>query len=555
MSWHCAQVVPALDPSTPIYASTFTMQLIQKRMKEFNLWNHNRFCKFRIGGGHRFNAGPFEVETIRVTHSIPDCSGLILRSEGGTIVHTGDWKIDETPLDGHIFDRSAFEAVSKEGVTLFMSDSTNVLSSGRTVSEADVEKALIRRVMGHSGKGRVISTQFASNVHRLASIKKAADLSGRKIAFVGMSLRTYLEAAWKDGQAPFDPRELIEAEDIDKYDPNELLIVTTGSQGEPRAALTLASYGGSRFLNFRNDDLLLYSAKMIPGNEGKVMDMMNRVAGMGPTIAMGRGECLHTSGHACHDELEEVLRLVKPQHFLPVHGETAFLYAHANLARQSANVQHTSVIRNGQMLGVAPLRSGRQYSSLGSMSMLGEVKLTPFYNDGENGTGTSEELAIEERMRVAVEGVVVVSVAVTKPEPSPSSETGQVDDKDQGTLKGNIRITTRAMWTDGGRLIMEMQKSAEAAVRRMPLDVTLLQLERTVADMVRRTCVQYCKKRPDVIVTAHFATPDEEQEHFRSVKNKLGKKKTPADYRRSSSGSSRGGGSSRRGRRSSTPKS
>eukprot|EP00894_Picocystis_sp_ML_P003666 jgi/Pico_ML_1/54183/g4594.t1 len=188
------------------------------------------------------------------------------------------------------------------------------------------------------------------------------------------------------------------------------------------------------------------------------------------------------------------------------------------------------------------------------MSMLGEVKLTPFYNDGENGTGTSEELAVEERMRVAVEGVVVVSVAVTKPKPSGSSESEGDGKEDQNTLKGSIRITTRAMWTDGGRLIVEMQKSAEAAVRRMPLDVTLLQLERTVADMVRRTCLQYCKKRPDVIVTAHYATPDEEQEHFRSVKNKLGKKKTPADYRRNSSGSSRGGGSSRRGRRPSTPK-
>jgi mRNA degradation ribonuclease J1/J2 len=167
---------------------------------------------------------------VRVTHSIPDCCGLIMRSEYGNIVHTGDWKIDEDPLDSNLFDRSAFEAIGKEGVALMMSDSTNVLSPGRTVSERQVEANLIRKVAELEGSGRIIATQFASNIHRLGSVKRAADLAGRKVAFVGMSLHTYLEAASKSGFAPFKADDLVSNEDMDSVDPNELLIITTGSQ-------------------------------------------------------------------------------------------------------------------------------------------------------------------------------------------------------------------------------------------------------------------------------------------------------------------------------------
>jgi mRNA degradation ribonuclease J1/J2 len=177
---------------------------------------------------------------VRVTHSIPDCCGMILRSEHGNIVHTGDWKIDEDPLDGNLFDRDAFEQVGREGVALMMSDSTNVLAPGRTIGEREVEANLMRKVAEHAGKGRVVSTQFASNVTRLGSIKKAAEAAGRRVAFIGMSLGTYLDAAVRAGYAPFDPEELVPMEHIEDTDPNELLIVTTGSQARTPAASTVA---------------------------------------------------------------------------------------------------------------------------------------------------------------------------------------------------------------------------------------------------------------------------------------------------------------------------
>ena len=165
-----------------------------------------------------------------MTHSIPDCCGLIIRSEFGNILHTGDWKIDENPLDGQSFDRDAFEQVGREGVALMMSDSTNVLSPGRTTGESPVAENLIRKVAEHDGKGRIIATQFASNIHRLGSVKQAADAAGRKVSFVGMSLYSYLEAAEKAGLAPFTLDDLVPMDDIDSVDPNKLLIITTGSQ-------------------------------------------------------------------------------------------------------------------------------------------------------------------------------------------------------------------------------------------------------------------------------------------------------------------------------------
>lgn len=226
-------VVPALDHNTPIYASSFTMELIKKRLKENGIFVPSRLKVFKTK--RKFTAGPFEIEPIRVTHSIPDCCGLVLRCADGTILHTGDWKIDESPLDGKVFDRETLEELSKEGVTLMMSDSTNVLSPGRTISESVVADALLRRIS--AAKGRIITTQFASNIHRLGSVKAAADLTGRKLVFVGMSLRTYLDAAWKDGKAPIDPSTLVKVEDIDSYAPKDLLIVTTGSQSRVQLSI------------------------------------------------------------------------------------------------------------------------------------------------------------------------------------------------------------------------------------------------------------------------------------------------------------------------------
>ncbi|RDY14092.1 rnj, partial [Mucuna pruriens] len=526
-------VIPALDSNTPIFASSFTMELIKKRLKEHGIFVPSRLKVFRTR--KKFVAGPFEIEPIRVTHSIPDCCGLVLRCSDGTILHTGDWKIDETPLDGKVFDRETLEELSKEGVTLMMSDSTNVLSPGRTISESVVADALMRHIS--ASKGRVITTQFASNIHRLGSVKAAADLTGRKLVFVGMSLRTYLDAAWKDGKAPIDPSTLVKAEDIDAYAPKDLLIVTTGSQAEPRAALNLASYGSSHALKLTKEDVVLYSAKVIPGNESRVMEMLNRISEIGSTIVMGRNEGLHTSGHAYRGELEEVLRIVKPQHFLPIHGEYLFLKEHELLGK-STGIRHTAVsncftirccdiiqkrlvaynyeiyinisydvlhnmlkelmsfvhqvIKNGEMLGVSHLRNRRVLSN-GFIS-LGKENLQLKYSDGDRAFGTSSELFIDERLRIALDGIIIISMEIFRPK--------NLDSFAKNTLKGKIRITTRCLWLDKGKLMDALYKAAHAALSSCPVKSPLAHVERTVSEVLRKMVRKYSGKRPEVIAIA-----------------------------------------------------
>ncbi|VAI57648.1 hypothetical protein VPH35_110968 [Triticum aestivum] len=486
MAMKITSVIPALDSTTPIFASSFTMELIKKRLKEFGIFLSSRLKSFRVR--NRFQAGPFEVEPIRVTHSIPDCCGLVLRCGDGTIFHTGDWKIDESPVDGRIFDREALEELSKEGVTLMMSDSTNILSPGRSTSESVVASSLLRHVSEAKGR-RVITTQFASNIHRIGSIKAAADLTGRRLVFVGMSLRTYLEAAFRDGKAPLDPSTLVKAEDMDAYDPKNLLVVTTGSQAEPRAALNLASYGGSHALKLCKEDVLLYSAKVIPGNESRVMKMLNRLTDLGPKIVMGKDAGLHTSGHAYHDELEEVLQIVKPQHFLPVHGELLFLKEHELLGR-STGIKHTTVIKNGEMLGVSHLRN-RKVLSNGFVS-LGKQDFKLMYSDGDKAFGTSTDLCIDERFRIASDGIIFVSMEIFRPKPA----------SPQSGLKGKFKITTRCLWLDNGRLLDALYKAAHAALSSCPLNCPLSHMERMVSEILRKMVRKYSGKRPDVIVVA-----------------------------------------------------
>ncbi|CAK7336682.1 unnamed protein product [Dovyalis caffra] len=480
-------VIPALDYRTPIYASSFTMELIKKRLKENGIFVPSRLKVFKTK--RKFTAGPFEIEPIRVTHSIPDCCGLVLRCADGTILHTGDWKIDESPLDGKVFDRETLEELSKEGVTLMMSDSTNVLSPGRTISESVVADSLLRRIS--AAKGRIITTQFASNIHRLGSVKAAADLTGRKLVFVGMSLRTYLDAAWKDGKAPIDPSTLVKVEDIDAYAPKDLLIVTTGSQAEPRAALNLASYGSSHALKLNKEDVILYSAKVIPGNESRVMKMMNRISEIGSTIVMGKNELLHTSGHGYRGELEEVLKIVRPQHFLPIHGELLFLKEHELLGK-STGIRHTTVIKNGEMLGVSHLRNRRVLSN-GFVS-LGKENLQLMYNDGDKAFGTSTELCVDERLKIATDGIVVVSMEILRPQ--------NVDGLVENSLKGKIKITTRCLWLDKGKLLDGLHKAAHAALTSCPVNCPLAHMERTVSEMLRKMVRKYSGKRPEVIAIA-----------------------------------------------------
>ncbi len=476
-------VLPRLNEGTPLWASSFTEQLIRRRLTEHGQWFEGRVQRFVVG--ERFQAGPFEIEGLRVTHSLPDCASLVMRSEDGTVLHTGDWKIDETPMDGEHFDRAGFERVGREGVTLMLSDSTNIRTPGRTRSEREVGTALRREI--EAWEGRVIVTMFASNLHRLRALVEAAEATGRKVAFAGRSLWSYLEAAWRDGRAPIEPSRVVDMEYIESMDPREALVVTTGSQGERNASLGRAAEGEHPKLVVGKGDLVLHSARVIPGNEARAYQMFNQLGTRGAKVIHGSRTDIHTSGHAQQDELRELLNLVKPQHFVPVHGEYTFLQGHAELARLAG--RRATVLQNGETLAVTRPAGGEGAAGESAEAeRVGMDTLEVIYNDGP-ATGDRAEMKLSERLRVAWNGVVVVDLTLER-EPG-------------GLTRGKVAVETRAMWTDDGRIEGEMVIAAERAVHGCPARTPFAEIQEVVRAVIRRIAKKRLDKRPDVIIVAH----------------------------------------------------
>merc|ERR1712060_806187 len=363
------------------------------------------------------------------------------------------------------------------------------------------ENILVKHISENKRSGRILVTLFASNVNRLGAIKKAADLADRKVCFIGISLRTYLEAAQNDGRAPFDLKELLSSADIKHLSPSKLLIVTTGSQAEPKSQLSLASRKISSLLKLVPNDLFLYSAKIIPGNETKVIRMMNRISQLGPDIKMGKEEGLHTSGHAYKEEQRELLQLVKPENFLPVHGERAFLCAHAQLGKDMG-IPNVHVLRNGLILGVHK-NSNTQTFSTGSVTLLGETKLQLCYNYDQGGAGTASEMAMAERITLANEGLIICAIDVIRH----ISFSNDIQEKDYNTnsyrLHGLIRITTRALWTNKSLLLHELYKACRRELESLPSNTKLSYIEYKIEEAVKRAAKSLTGCRPEVIVVTH----------------------------------------------------
>lgn len=472
-------VLPALDPAVPVFASRFTTELVRHRLNEHGLWDADRMRLF--APARRFACGPFEAQALRVTHSIPDCASVVLRSDAGTVLHTADWKIDDEPMDGQHFDRAGFEALGNEGVDVMLSDSTNVMTPGRTTTEAEVVRQLERRIA--AWPGRAVVTLFASNLHRVRGLAAVAKATGRRLVIAGRSFWNHLEAAERDGSMPFEPGLAIDLEAAKDLPPYKMLVVTTGSQGEPRAALSRAADGDHDLLELGPGDLVLHSARIIPGNEADVHDMWNRLAARRVTIDYDRA--IHASGHAQQDELSELLRLVRPRAFVPVHGETTFLHAHARLADRLGI--DALVMKNGQRLdlprrtlGAAPLTS----------ATVRDVPLTTYWNDGPS-TGDEEAMRLKERKKVAWNGLVVVDARVRR--------------EADGTARAEeVRLESRALFLgEGAALVAEMRAVAMRTVAACPPHTPWSEIGEAVKASVRAAARRATEKRPEVIVVFH----------------------------------------------------
>ena len=384
----------------PIYATKFTMGLIDKKLKEHGLLT--KTTRVIVKPKERVDIGEFNVEFIRVNHSIADAVGLCIKCVAATVVHTGDFKIDYHPIGGEVIDLQRFAKIGSQGVDLLMSDSTNVEGTGFTPSESTVGPTLYNLFRG--AKGRIIVTTFASNVHRLQQVIDAAVEYNRKVVICGRSMENVSEVAMDLGYLRVPANLLVQLKDIKNYKDKELVIITTGSQGEPMAALGRMALGEHRHLTIKKEDMVIISASPVPGNEKMVSEVINKLVELGSDVVYGRFAEIHVSGHARQEELKLMITLVKPKHFLPVHGESRMLMQHAELAHNvGMNKDKTFIVENGNILEIDKR----------NVQIVGRTQAEPVLVDGL-GVGDIGNIVLNDRKRLSEDGLFIVVCTMHK---------------------------------------------------------------------------------------------------------------------------------------------
>lgn len=381
--------------NVPVYASPFTAGMLEAKREYERSRTEIPITIFKQGD--RINLGPFEIEAIGVNHSIPEPMALAIRTPLGTVVHTGDWKIDLDPSLGPLTDERRFRQLGDEGVLALICDSTNAVRDGVSPSERDVSESL-RKII-ETAEGRVGITTFSSNVGRIRSIARAAEAAGREVLLLGSSMKRVTEVARDigimEGIKPFI------AEDEFGYIPRDkVVVILTGSQGEPRAALAKISRDEMRNVAFSAGDTIIFSSRAIPGNEKAINDIKNGLIDQGIHIITDSEALVHVSGHPRRHELQQMYGWTRPKIVVPVHGEAAHLTAHAELAEQSG-IATVPRVRNGDVLRLAP----------GAAEVVDEASFGRIFKDG-NLIGDYEEMGIGDRRKLSFVGHVGVNIVL-----------------------------------------------------------------------------------------------------------------------------------------------
>ncbi|MEX0840491.1 MAG: ribonuclease J [Parvibaculum sp.] len=379
----------------PIYATPFTATMVRGKLIEAGL--ESEVPMHIIPLGHRFELGPFDIELVTLTHSILEPNALAIRTPLGLVMHTGDWKIDPDPVLGGDIDIARLTEIGDEGVRAIVCDSTNVFTPGVSGSEADVASSLIELI--RPLEGRVAVTTFASNAARLESIARAAEACDRHAVLVGRAMYRVVAAARDAGYLNDLPPFLTE-HDAGYLPREKVLFICTGSQGEPRAALARIAEDSHPNIVLEKGDCVIFSSRVIPGNETSIFDLQNALALRGVRVITEKDHFVHVSGHPCRDELARMYQWIRPEISVPVHGEARHLAEHAALARE-LQVPQQVVIRNGLMVRLAP----------GPAEIVDEAPSGRIYLDGEVLTA-SDEGAVQERRRLAFAGSVFVSIVL-----------------------------------------------------------------------------------------------------------------------------------------------
>ena len=424
--------------NVPIFCTRFTAGLIRLKLEEHGLVKSTKLTT--VEPGETIRAGKFHVEFIHVNHSIADSVAFAIHTKMGTIVHTGDFKIDSTPIDGDVIDLARFGELGKAGVLALLADSTNVERPGYTLSESVVGKTFMRHFSGCNE--RIIVTTFASNVHRIQQVLDAAAACGRKVAVTGRSMENMMKVSTELGYMKVPKGVLTDLNKLKGLPANKQVIVTTGSQGEEMSALYRMAFSTHKQVEIGAGDKVIISASAIPGNEVTVGRVINELFRKGATVIYDRADMLHVSGHACQEELKIIHALVKPRFFIPLHGEQRMLQIHCQLAQQMGlDRNHVAIAENGNVIEITSK----------TMKINGSVPAGEVYVDG-SGVGDVGAVVMRDRKKLAEDGMVVIVLPLSSYD---------------GALLSNPEIITRGFIyvKESEELMTELQNVAmEAAV-------------------------------------------------------------------------------------------
>lgn len=391
------------DLNVPVYGTQFTLAIVRKKLEEAGLLEDARLIE--VKAGQTSTIGPFEIEYLHVTHSTIDCVALAVRTPLGVIIHTGDFKIDPTPVDGRPFDLHAFARYGQEGVLALFSDSTNVERPGFTPSE----RAVVVRLeeLFRAAPQKVVVSCFSSSVHRVQQVIDVARLTGRKIGFVGRSMVDNVEIAHGLDKLRIPDGSVVRPQDIRTYDPKKLVVLASGTQAEPMSSMSRIAVDNHRLVSIHENDTVILSARIIPGNEKAIFRMIDHLFRRRVLVyyESGRSAPIHVSGHASQEEMKILLQLVKPKYFVPVHGEYRQLFRHAALAEQVGAVggqiflmesgQPVEFMADGSAVRREAVTAGRVLVDSGSLEEI-------------------EEVVIRDRRHLAEDGVLVPIIAIDK---------------------------------------------------------------------------------------------------------------------------------------------
>ncbi|BEU88531.1 ribonuclease J [Selenomonas sp. TAMA-11512] len=457
----------------PVYGTPLTLGILKGRLAERGVGTHNLHPK---QAGDQLQIGAFSIRLVRVNHSIPDAVALSIQTPIGTIFHTGDFKMDYTPVDGKMTDFKALSEIGNKGVLLMLADSTNAERSEPVPSESTVGVAFDR--VFRRAKGRILVATFSSNVSRIQQIADSAVRYRRKLAILGRSMVNVSNIAMELGYLQIPEGTVVDIDEIDRYNDNQIVIVTTGSQGEPMSALTRMAMSSHRKVNIVPSDTVVISATPIPGNERYVGRTIDLLLKLGCDVVYGRSEGIHVSGHASQEGLKLMHNLIRPKYFMPAHGEYRMLVKHARLA-QSLGMEPENIFIN-ENGGILELTKN-------SAKLNGKVQSGIVLIDGL-GVGDVGNIVLRDRQQLAREGVIIVVVAVNR-------QSGHIVSGPDFVSRGfvYVRESEELMDTAKRRVIQALKKSESDHVTEWSA------IKTTIRDTLGRYIFDATRRRPIIL--------------------------------------------------------